>query len=80
MPSIKSKKQTCWEYLNEIMDKEMCTEQERKKCPVCIIECDEDCWLTAPKKCLEIIKIDNCWDCPWFKKNNPHFPDKLGTK
>ena len=64
--------QYCWEYWN-------CNIEVRKECSACTSDSGKDCWNVAGlynyfPNCQAVKdKCKACWDCPWFKKLNPHF-------
>ena len=63
----------CWEYWN-------CDMEVRKKCPAFLYDSGGECWMVAghfvesSKQCPRLKKkFCNCFECPWFQKQNPGF-------
>ena len=55
----------CWEFMK-------CPIGIRNRCIAYTLDSGKECWFMAnlDKGCLAK-KGKSCFDCPWFKKNNP---------
>jgi len=58
--------QNCWEFMK-------CPKETREKCIVYETDSGNECWFLTDVKerCPASKEFDNCFDCQWFKKNNP---------
>jgi hypothetical protein len=62
---MKKDLQNCWEYTK-------CQKNMRENCEAYTEGYGKECWLIAkhnPKG--RFAYPDSCFDCPWYKKNNP---------
>ena len=62
---MKKDPQNCWEYMK-------CPKNLRDKCEAYTEGYGKECWL-LPKYNLKGCPAhpDSCFNCPWYKKNNP---------
>lgn len=59
--------QNCWEFLE-------CPKEIRDKCTAYQRNLGDTCWFITEntgKGCYGYDKHDGCFNCPWYKKNNP---------
>jgi len=57
--------QNCWEFMK-------CKQETRENCDVYRLDAGKECWfLTNVHKGCNNLKDGDCFNCPWFKKNNP---------
>ena len=62
---MKKDLQNCWEYMK-------CPKNMRENCEAYTEGYGKECWLIAKhnlKGCST--QPDSCFNCPWYKKNNP---------
>lgn len=78
MPTKQAKAKTCWDFWN-------CKPERRDACLAFTTDSGDDCWnlvgsftrhtdqCHCPKQqtCFKF-----CWECPWFKKENPNYVKK----
>ena len=61
------KSENCWEFIN-------CPEKVRNNCDVYKLDAGNECWLMCKtNESCGLCKNKECFDCEWFKKNNPDF-------
>ena len=65
--STKKEPQNCWEFMN-------CPKEQRERCIVYELDSGNECWFMSNVKngCHRVKKGESCFNCPWFKKNNPN--------
>jgi hypothetical protein len=58
--------QNCWEFMD-------CPEKTRENCLSYQLNAGKECWfIVHVNKGSVACRIgDGCFNCPWFKKNNP---------
>jgi hypothetical protein len=56
----------CWEFMK-------CPKERRDKCSIYKMDSGKECWfISSPETgCLGSKEKGGCFNCPWFKKNNP---------
>lgn len=58
--------QNCWDFWQD-------PKKLREKCPAYQTHSGRECWFVATEYCPRLKReFKYCWDCPWFKKLNPH--------
>ena len=61
--------QNCWDFLE-------CPKEIRDKCLAYQKKLGDTCWFIitdGEKGCHSYFKYDGCFNCPWYKKNNPNW-------
>ncbi len=55
----------CWDFWK-------CDEKLKQNCPAYKSDSGKECWLVATDYCPHLKnEFKTCYECPWFKKNNP---------
>ena len=65
--SKEDESQNCWEFLK-------CSKEIRDKCMIYKRKLGGTCWFIIEdirRECYCYNKYDGCFNCPWYKKNNP---------
>jgi len=71
--AVQEKAGSCWEYWG-------CSEEIRNGCKSYVSDSGHECWFVTGSltyqynRCVRLKnEYKKCWDCPWFKMNNPGF-------
>jgi len=58
--------QNCWEFMK-------CPKEQRDRCNIYKMDSGKECWFMSSPECgcLGSKEKGSCFNCPWFKKNNP---------
>lgn len=74
------KAENCWEYWN-------CSPETRKEYPAFLYDSGKECWMVAGHcsetggQCPRIKhRFKNCFDCPWFQKQNSNLKEGQAVK
>ena len=64
--SKENEPQNCWEFMK-------CPKERREKCNIYKMDSGKECWFMSnlDDGCFRAKEKGGCFDCPWFKKNNP---------
>ena len=64
----KNKIQNCWTFMK-------CPDDTKYKCNAYRMNIGKECWFEydIEKATIREKMKENCFDCPWFKKNNPNY-------